>query len=183
MNYNAIQIQGNIISSEILEKIRTVDIRFQKASDFNSHQGASVRYEINPAWSMAVSNWNTFRIKRDALSETDSGTTETRRNWIIPLLSVIGCEINLTTAEIINYKSYTICHRASINACTSTGCYGCIYFITQTEGIVSISKPIEFERFRKLFAIRILKWSNLTTLKSNKSNSPQLIINFYGNNN
>jgi len=113
MNYSAISIQGNILTSEILEKIRTEDIRFQKASDFNLHPGASVRDEINLAWSLAVSNWNVFKIKRDALSDSDSGTTETRRNWMIPLLSVLGYEINSSTAEIINDKSYAISHRAS----------------------------------------------------------------------
>lgn len=113
MNYSAISIQGNILTSEILEKIRTEDIRFQKAGDFNLNPGASVRDEINLAWSLAVSNWNVFKIKRDALSESDSGTSETRRYWMLPLLSVLGYEINSSNAEMINEKSYAISHRAS----------------------------------------------------------------------
>jgi hypothetical protein len=113
MNYSAISIQGNILTSEILEKIRTEDIRFQKAADFNLNPGASVRDEINLAWSLAVSNWNVFKIKRDALSDSDSGTSETRRYWMLPLLSVLGYEINSSNAEIINEKSYAISHRAS----------------------------------------------------------------------
>ena len=55
MNYSAISIQGNIISSEILEKIRTEDIRFQKAIDFNLNPSASIRDEINLAWSIIAS--------------------------------------------------------------------------------------------------------------------------------
>lgn len=113
MNYSAISIQGNIISSEILEKIRTEDIRFQKALDFNLHPGASVRDEINLAWSLAVSHWNAFKLKREALLETDSGTAETRRYWMLPLLSVLGYEISSSNAEIINAKSYAISHRAN----------------------------------------------------------------------
>ena len=113
MNYSAISIQGNILTSEILEKIRTEDIRFQKAGDFNLNPGASVRDEINLAWSLAVSNWNVFKIKRDALSDSDSGTSETRRYWMLPLLSVLGYEINSSNAEMINEKSYAISHRAS----------------------------------------------------------------------
>ncbi len=113
MNYSAISIQGNILTSEILEKIRTEDIRFQKAGDFNLNPGASVRDEINLAWSLAVSNWNVFKIKRDALSDSDSGTSETRRYWMLPLLSVLGYEINSSNAEMINDKSYAISHRAS----------------------------------------------------------------------
>ncbi|MET6989137.1 Eco57I restriction-modification methylase domain-containing protein [Sediminicola arcticus] len=113
MNYSAISIQGNIVSSEILEKIRTEDIRFQKAIDFNLNPSASIRDEINLAWSLATSNWNAFKQKRENLSETDTGTTETRRFWIIPLLSVLGYEMTVANAEFINGKSYAISHRST----------------------------------------------------------------------
>jgi len=113
MNYAAISIQGNIISSEILEKIRTEDIRFQKPLDFNLHPGISVRDEINLAWSLAISNWNAFKLKRETLLDTDSGTSETRRYWMLPLLSILGYEVGSSSAEIINAKSYAISHRAN----------------------------------------------------------------------
>ena len=82
MNYSAISIQGNIFTSEILEKIRQEDTRFQAAKDFNLNQGDSVRDEINLAWSLAISHWNAFKQKRESLSLTDSGTTEIRRYWM-----------------------------------------------------------------------------------------------------
>ncbi|RBP32793.1 GreA/GreB family transcription elongation factor [Oceanihabitans sediminis] len=113
MNYSAISIQGNIISSEILEKIRTEDIRFQKAIDFNLNPSASIRDEINLAWSIASSNWNAFKQKRENLNETDTGTTETRRFWMLPLLTVLGYEMTTANAEIINGKSYAISHRST----------------------------------------------------------------------
>ena len=114
MNYTSIHIQGNILSSEILEKIRTEDIRHQKATDFGLHPNAPVRDEINLAWSIAVTSWNAFGMKREQLSDTDSGTSETRRYWMLPLLQqILGYEIAISTAEIINGKSYAISHRAS----------------------------------------------------------------------
>jgi uncharacterized protein (DUF433 family) len=113
MNYSAISIQGNILSSEILEKIRTEDIRYQKAIDFNLNPSAVIRDEINLAWSLAISNWNAFKQKRESLQETDSGTTETRKFWMVPLLSVLGYEMTASNAEIINGKSYAISHRAT----------------------------------------------------------------------
>ncbi|SEQ03117.1 N-6 DNA Methylase [Hyunsoonleella jejuensis] len=113
MNYSSISIQGNIVSSEILEKIRTEDIRFQKPIDFNLNPSASIRDEINLAWSLAVSNWNAFKHKRESLNETDTGTTETRRFWMVPLLSVLGYEMTIANAEIINGKSYAISHRST----------------------------------------------------------------------
>ena len=114
MNYSAIHIQGNIISSEILEKIRTEDIRFQKPVDFGLHPNAPVRDEINLAWSIAVTSWSAFRTKRDSLSDTESGTSETRRYWMMPLLQqILGYELSTSNAEIINGKSYAISHRAT----------------------------------------------------------------------
>jgi N-6 DNA Methylase len=113
MNYSAINIQGNIVSSEILEKIRTEDIRFQKSVDFGLAPSALVRDEINLAWNLAVSHWNAFKIKRELLKETDTGTAETRRYWMLPLLQVLGYEVMNSNAEIINGKTYAISHRAS----------------------------------------------------------------------
>ncbi len=113
MNYSAINIQGNIVSSEILEKVRTEDIRYQKAVDFGLNPSASVRDEINLAWSLAVSNWNAFKSKRENLSDTDSGTPDTRRYWMLPLLQVLGYELTNSNAEIINGKTYAISHRAT----------------------------------------------------------------------
>jgi hypothetical protein len=113
MNYTAINIQGNIVSSEILEKVRTEDTRYQKVVDFGLNPSASVRDEINLAWTIAVSNWNAFKSKRVNLSDSDTGTGETRRYWMMPLLQVFGYELISSNAEIINGKSYAISHRAT----------------------------------------------------------------------
>ena len=112
MNYSAITIQGNILSSEILEKIRTEDIRFQKPVDFGFAPGVSLRDEINMAWNQAVSNWSALKQKREALQATDTGTQETRRYWMLPFLLTLGFEASNSQAEIINGKSYAISHRA-----------------------------------------------------------------------
>lgn len=113
MNYSAINIQGNIVSSEILEKVRTEDIRYQKAVDFGMNPTASVRDEINLAWSLANSNWNAFKSKRENLNDSESGTAETRRYWMLPLLQVLGYELTSSNAELINGKTYAISHRAT----------------------------------------------------------------------
>jgi hypothetical protein len=113
MNYSAISIQGNIFTSEILEKIRQEDTRFQGAKDFNLNQGDSVRDEINLAWTLAISHWNAFKQKKEALSLTDTGTTETRKYWVLPLLQILGYDVSQSNAEIVNDKSYAVSHRAN----------------------------------------------------------------------
>jgi methylase of polypeptide subunit release factors len=113
MNYSAINLQGNILTSDILEKIRTDEIRYQKPGDFKLSSGATVRDEINLAWNLAISNWNAFKARRERLSETDSGTVETRKYWMMPLLQILGYEeVVAANAEIIQGKTYAISHRA-----------------------------------------------------------------------
>jgi methylase of polypeptide subunit release factors len=113
MTYSAINIQGNILSSEILEKIRTEDIRFQNAKDFNLDPRTSVRDEISLAWSLALSHWKAFQLKREKLSSTDTGTTDTRNYWMKPLMSILGYDLSSANADIINGKTYAISFRAS----------------------------------------------------------------------
>lgn len=113
MNYSAINIQGNILSSEVLEKVRTEDIRYQIAKDFGLDPSSSVRDEISLSWSLALSHWKAFKQKRENLSPSDSGTTETRNYWMKPLMSLLGYDLTAATAEIINGKTYAISFRAA----------------------------------------------------------------------
>ena len=112
MNYSSINIQGNIISSDILTKIRQDDIRYQKPQDFGLNQNLSLRDEIGSAWATAQAQWNVFKIRRERLKDSDSGITDTRNSWIVPLMGALGYELEKGGAEIINEKSYAISHRA-----------------------------------------------------------------------
>ncbi len=107
MQYSAINIQGNIISSEILEKIRTEDIRYQTQADFGLDKNTTIRDEIGIAWAAARAHWSAFQMRRERLKETDSGTSETRAGWMIPFLRELGydlCKIPIGGINLlINY--------------------------------------------------------------------------------
>jgi hypothetical protein len=114
MEYPSINIQGNIISSEILDKIRNEDIKFQQAADFGLDKKTSVRDEIGIAWAATRSHWTAFKLRRDRLKEGESGTAETRNSWMIPLLKELGYEVEKATAYIHpdTHKTYAISHKA-----------------------------------------------------------------------
>ena len=101
MNYSAINIQGNIISSDKLEEIRIEDIKYQSQSDFGLDKNTTIRDEIGIAWAAARAYWSAFSLRRDRLKETDSGTSETRQGWMIPFLREMGYDLEKSTAEII----------------------------------------------------------------------------------
>ncbi len=113
MQYSAINIQGNIISGEILEKIRMEDIRHQSQADFGLDKNTTIRDEIGIAWAATRAHWNAFKLRRDRLKENDTGTSETRQGWMIPFLRELGYDLEKSTAEIINGKTYAISHRAA----------------------------------------------------------------------
>ncbi|WP_241311494.1 Eco57I restriction-modification methylase domain-containing protein [Chryseobacterium arthrosphaerae] len=113
MKLTTINIQGNIFTSEILEKIRQDDISFQKPQDFGLKPNEQVRDEISNAWSLLNTHWQIFKQKKNAFSATDKGISETRKYWIVPLLNLLGYQVALSNAEIVNGKSFAVSYRAS----------------------------------------------------------------------
>lgn len=114
MNFPSINIQGNIISSEIIEKIRTEDIKYQQTADFKLDKKSSVRDEIGFAWAAIRAHWTAFKIRAERLAEGESGVTSTRASWMVPFFQELGYTLQFKpSAEQINLKSYPISHRAS----------------------------------------------------------------------
>lgn len=112
MNFPSITIQGNIISTETLDKISKEEINFQKSADFGFKKEVRVRDEIGLAYAMVRGYWNSFKLKIDRLGEEDSATTETRNLWMIPFLTELGYTIEKSNLETINGKAYAVSHRA-----------------------------------------------------------------------
>lgn len=111
MIFTSINIEGNSISSEIIAKISKDDISFQKSKDFGFDPKISLRDEIGDAWNNAKRYWDTLQLKREKLDKNDTGTSETRKVWMVPFLYELGYDLELGRAEIINEKSYAISHR------------------------------------------------------------------------
>ena len=110
MNFPSIDIQGSILSSDLLGKIRSEQASFQQGKDFNSDfNNAKLKDEISLAWQEAKGQWNIYTSKLSRLREGDTGTTETRNFWILPLLTNLNYNLNFNrSAEELNGKSFTI---------------------------------------------------------------------------
>ena len=112
MNNSSIHIQGNIISGEILEKIRSGENNYyQQPIHFGSDN--SVRDEISNAWINAKSLWNIFQTKRNRVKDSESGTTETRVSWMIPFLAELGYNVTKSTVfeHPETHKTFNISHK------------------------------------------------------------------------
>lgn len=115
MEFTSINIQGNIVSSEILDKIRNEDIKYQQPADFGLDRKTSVRDEIGIAWAAARAHYTAFKMRIERLREGDSGASLTRSSWMVPLLRELGYDAQNATAYIHpdTQKSYAISHRAA----------------------------------------------------------------------
>jgi len=108
----SIIIEGNIISQDILAKIESGDAFGQLPVDFGFDRDIKIKEQIGFAWVDAKDQWKIFQRKLERLKEKDYGTTETRNDWMLPFLRLLGYEIGTGKAEIVNGKSYAISNRA-----------------------------------------------------------------------
>jgi type I restriction-modification system DNA methylase subunit len=110
MKYPSIRIEGAILSPDILERLE--DIAGQRPADFGLETGARVKDEIATAWADAQDYWRIFRRKLEALKDDSPATSETRNNWIVPLLSLFKYEVEYQKSGVeLNGKTYAISHR------------------------------------------------------------------------
>lgn len=114
MEFNSINIQGTIISSEILGKIRSEDIKYQTATDFGLERKTSVRNEIGVAWAAARAHYTAFKLRAERLKEGETGTSETRNSWMLPLLREMGYDVEKAPVytQQDSQKTYAISHHA-----------------------------------------------------------------------
>ena len=113
MKYTTIRIEGAILSADILDKIEQGDIGGQLSKNFGFDTKTKVKDEIARAWADAQDLWRIFKRRKEKVAESEHGTTETRRYWIVPLLGLFGYDVELSKAEIVHGKSYAVSHRAS----------------------------------------------------------------------
>jgi len=110
MSYPSIQIYGNILSPDILNRLDTDDtLSGQKPKDFGIDSNMKVRDEISQAWSLATAYYKGYKIRLSKIAGNASGESETRNLWIGPLLSLLGYNLKYEkSAQILNSKTYHI---------------------------------------------------------------------------
>jgi methylase of polypeptide subunit release factors len=115
MNFPSIDIQGSILSTDLLAKIRGEQALFQQGKDFNSDfTNAKLKDDISLAWQEAKGQWAIYKSKLARLKEGENGTTETRNFWISPLLTNLNYNLTFNRqAEELNGKSFPIGFRDS----------------------------------------------------------------------
>ncbi len=110
MNYPSIRIEGAILSPDILDRLE--DLQGQRPADFGIPSPGKVKDEIARAWADAQDYWRIYQRKLESLRPDSPATTETRNLWIVPLLGLLGYQLEYQHQGIkAGDKSYPISHR------------------------------------------------------------------------
>lgn len=120
MNFPSIRIEGAILSPDILDRLDD-NAAGQRPSDFSLPAGTLLKDEITRVWADAQDYWRIYQRKlADIPAESTSlATTETRNLWIVPLLGLLGYQLERQHAgPEINGKIYPFSHVATNRANT-----------------------------------------------------------------
>lgn len=110
MIYPSIRIEGAILSPDILDHLD--DAAGQRPADFGLDTGTKVKDEIARAWADAQDYWRIFQRKLETLRPESPATTETRQQWVTPLLGLLGYQLDYQAKGVeLNGKTYAISHR------------------------------------------------------------------------
>ena len=110
MIYPSIRIEGTILSPDILDRLD--DLAGQRPADFGLDGTTKVKDEIARAWADAQDYWRIFQRKLESVRADSPATTETRQQWVLPLLGLLGYQLEFQAkSSEVNGKSYPLSHR------------------------------------------------------------------------
>ncbi len=93
MIHPSVNIQGNIVSNEILQKLTEDNCKYQNPMDFGLNKKARIGDEIGDVWKVLRRQWEAFKAKQEKIADDETGFTETRQYWIAHFLGELGYDL------------------------------------------------------------------------------------------
>lgn len=114
MTFTAFRSEGGLLPADILDQIATGSRAGQRPIDFGLDKNRRLTDEIAAAWADARDLWKIYQRALSRLRESDSATTATRDQWVVPLLHLLGYdELTYTSAAAeVDKRAYAISHWA-----------------------------------------------------------------------
>ena len=112
MKYTCINIQGNLISEDILKKVEEGTATGQQARDFGLESGGQLRGEIEYAWSKIKLEWKHFNERIQPLPATDPYGTTLARRWMTNFFTTLSFNLTQKRSSLQgdNNQFYNISH-------------------------------------------------------------------------
>jgi len=112
MSFPSIRIEGAILSGDLLAKLDKGDFTGQRPADFGFDSQPKLKEEIVRAWTAAQAFYTAFQHKLEGVKEGTAATSETRNQWMIPLLGLLGyAELEFQSqSELVGDKPFRLSH-------------------------------------------------------------------------
>jgi hypothetical protein len=118
MSFPSIRIEGAILSGDLLSKLDKGDFTGQRPADFGFDSQPKLKEEIVRAWTAAQAFYTAFQHKLEGVKEGNAATSETRNQWMIPLLGLLGyAELEFQSqSELVGDKPFRLSHHLRSHA-------------------------------------------------------------------
>lgn len=112
-SFPSIRIEGGLLGPELLDQVIAGDVPGQKPADFGLDAKRNLTDEIAAAFADSRAQWDIFKNRLARLPEDDLATTETRKQWVEPFLSLLGynAQPNARAFEV-DGQTFAVSHRA-----------------------------------------------------------------------
>ncbi len=114
MSFSSVRVEGALIPGDILDQVAKGEAAGQRPQDFGLERNRRLTDEISTAWQDAVTHWRALNRSLGRLSDEDPATTQTREQWVLPLLQSLGYDkvAFMAKAAEVAGQSFAISHRA-----------------------------------------------------------------------
>ncbi|GIW08696.1 MAG: hypothetical protein KatS3mg060_3501 [Dehalococcoidia bacterium] len=110
-----VRSEGGLVPPDLLARIAAGDPELGHLDAASYGVTGRLQEHIASVWARVRSFWGAFRAIQERLGETESGVTETREQWMLPLLRELGYgRLEFRAAgETVGQRTYPISHRAA----------------------------------------------------------------------
>jgi hypothetical protein len=111
--FSSITTAGLLLPLDLLTRVGSMDRALPGMTPADYHVPGSIRLNeaATAAYSRALAYWKSFRKKFNALPASDTGTTLTRDEWLLPLFECLGYgRLQNKRAITIDNKDFPISH-------------------------------------------------------------------------
>src|SRR3989442_170173 len=111
-SFPSIRIEGGLLGPELLDQVIAADVPGQKPADFGLEPKRNLTDEIAAAFADSRAQWGIFKNRLARLPADNLATTETRKQWVEPFLSLIGfnAQPNPRAFEV-DGQTFAVSHR------------------------------------------------------------------------
>ncbi|HWQ13699.1 MAG TPA: N-6 DNA methylase [Roseiflexaceae bacterium] len=113
MPYTTITTEGGLLPADILDAVAAGELPGQRPEDFGLDRTRLLSDRISATWQAVRGHWALFQSYLGELRPEESATTETREQWVLPLLRALGYQVSFNrSAHVVEGRTYAISHRA-----------------------------------------------------------------------